>query len=591
MRLVNYTPLVFSKREDVPDEAYYGCAFLYSPFNLLRKVGDDCGASFFMRSLSKPIQASLMQDFDVASRFNFSDKEIAITCASHSGTNQHIALVRSILNKADLDESYLKCPAAKPLDERDFDGKIKSVYHNCSAKHALMLVISKLNGWDLSNYTDVSHPIQKLIYKRHLELSGASFAKISFDGCSTPVFALKIDDIAKAFENSWKTPGELIDVTKIPTLDDFLHTVEDLCEELDISRIVLFIDEAAHVFLPQQQREFFTLFRDLRSPYIKCNAAVYPGVTVYGETFEPVHDAVTVSLVRNVNDQNYVSIMKQMVLKQIHDSSLAANLSRHGENFTLLAYAASGNPRYLLTSVSMAEKMDSKSVNQVFRDYYREKLWAEHTKLSERYPGYKDFIAWGRDFLETTVLPELKKKNDEFIEHDNGKGTTAYFWIHNNAPHEVKEALRILEYSGLIYEDSAGIRATRSEIGTRYMVNIGCLLAIEATPATSGMKIIKESDIRRMSEYGANYPAYQGIQGKIVGSETDALKEQLEKSIDLLELTDWQKQKMHEISIDTIGDLISAPEEKLKQAKYIADVRARTIKNAGIAAVCEYLLG
>ena len=78
---------------------------------------------------------------------------------------------------------------------------------------------------------------------------------------------------------------------------------------------------------------------------------------------------------------------------------------------------------------------------------------------------------------------------------------------------------------------------------------------------------------------------------KNVGSETDALKEQLDKSIDLLELTDWQKQKMHEISIDTIGDLISAPEEKLKQAKYIADVRARTIKNAGIAAVCEYLLG
>lgn len=401
----------------------------------------------------------------------------------------------------------------------------------------------------------------------------------------------KIDDIAKAFEESWKTPGELIDVTKIPSLDDFLNTVEDLCGELDISRIVLFIDEAAHVFLPQQQREFFTLFRDLRSPYIKCNAAVYPGVTVYGETFEPIHDAVKVSLVRNVNDSDYVSIMKQMVLKQIRDSSLATNLSRHGENFTLLAYAASGNPRYLLTSVSMAERIDAKSVNQVFRDYYREKLWAEHTKLADRYPGYKDFISWGRDFLETTVLPELKRKNDDFLENSNGKGTTAYFWIHNNAPQEVKEALRILEYSGLIYEDAAGIRATRSEIGTRYMVNLGCLLASEATPSATGMKIIKASDIRRMSEYGANYPVYQGVQGKIVGSETDALKEQLDKSIDLLELTDWQKQKMHEISIDTIGDLISAPEEKLKQAKYIADVRARTIKNAGIAAVCEYLLG
>lgn len=401
----------------------------------------------------------------------------------------------------------------------------------------------------------------------------------------------KIDDIAKAFEESWKTPGELIDVNEIPTLDDFLNTIEDLCSELDISRIVLFIDEAAHVFLPQQQREFFTLFRDLRSPYIKCNAAVYPGVTVYGETFEPVHDAVKISLVRDVNDPNYVSIMKQMVLKQIHDSNIATNLSKHGENFTLLAYASSGNPRYLLTSVSMAERMDSNSVNKVFRDYYREKLWAEHTKLAERYPGYKDFIAWGRDYLETTVLPELKKKNDDFIENGNGKGTTAYFWIHNNAPHEVKEALRILEYSGLIYEDAAGIRATRSGIGTRYMVNLGCLLAVESTPTATGMKTIKASDIRRMSEYGANYPAYQNIQGKIVGTETDVLQEQLGKTIDLLELTEWQKQKMHEISINTIGELVSAPEEKLKQAKYIADVRARTIKNAGIAAVCEYLLG
>ena len=94
-----------------------------------------------------------------------------------------------------------------------------------------------------------------------------------------------------------------------------------------------------------------------------------------------------------------------------------------------------------------------------------------------------------------------------------------------------------------------------------------------------------------MSEYGANYPLYSSIQGCVAESDTDALKEQLGKSIDLLELTEWQKSKMHEIDINTIGDLISAPEEQLKQAKYIADVRARNIKNAGIAAVCEYLLG
>ena len=51
----------------------------------------------------------------------------------------------------------------------------------------------------------------------------------------------KIDDIATAFEESWKTPGELIDVAKIPTLDDFINTIEDLCGEVEISRSVLVI--------------------------------------------------------------------------------------------------------------------------------------------------------------------------------------------------------------------------------------------------------------------------------------------------------------------------------------------------------------
>lgn len=408
---------------------------------------------------------------------------------------------------------------------------------------------------------------------------------------NSPSDSNKTDCIVKQFEESWKNPGKTVDVTTLPSLDDFLDVVQDLCEELNIRRIVLFIDEAAHVFLPQQQREFFTLFRDLRSPYIKCNAAVYPGVTVYGDTFEPIHDAVRINLIRDVNDSNYIANMKEMVFRQVKDSSLATRLSQNGKNFTLLAYAASGNPRYLLNSVDMANKMDSNAVNRVFRDYYRERQWSEHTKLSERFLGYKSFIDWGRDFLETNVIPELKAKNDDFISRGNGKGTTFYFWVHNGAPHEVKEALRILEYSGLVYEDASGIRATRSEVGSRYMVNIGCLLAAEAVPTTTGLSIIGNTDIRRMSEYGANQSVFGKIQGCVVGTETEALREQLEKNIDLLDLTEWQKQKMHEISINTIGELISVPEERLKQAKYIANVRARTIRNAGLAAVCEYLIG
>lgn len=201
MRFVEYVPLVCSKRDDVWDEAYFGCAFLYDKSSLLKRVGDDRGASFFMRSLSKPLQASLIYDFDAVSRLSLTPCEIAICCGSHGGTNEHIKLVESVLNKAGLSGSYLKCPAAKPLDERDFDGRIMPVYNNCSAKHALMLALCVLNDWDLSSYTDISHPLQQLIYRRHLELCHAKEAKISYDGCGTPVFAFKINEIAEMFFN------------------------------------------------------------------------------------------------------------------------------------------------------------------------------------------------------------------------------------------------------------------------------------------------------------------------------------------------------------------------------------------------------
>ena len=96
-------------------------------------------------------------------------------------------------------------------------------------------------------------------------------------------------NINEKFENTWKHPGEIIETSNIPTIDEFMDIVEDMCIDLKIKRIVCFIDEAAHIFIPEQQRQFFTLFREIRSPYIKCNASIYPGVTCFGDRFEPMH--------------------------------------------------------------------------------------------------------------------------------------------------------------------------------------------------------------------------------------------------------------------------------------------------------------
>jgi hypothetical protein len=102
----------------------------------------------------------------------------------------------------------------------------------------------------------------------------------------------------------------------LPNDDSLKAAIEDLCGDLKIARIALLIDEAAHIFLPGQQRRFFTLFRDLRSPYITCNAAVYPGVTYYGETFQPAHDATQITVDRDVTNNDYLENMREIVQKQ-----------------------------------------------------------------------------------------------------------------------------------------------------------------------------------------------------------------------------------------------------------------------------------
>nr|WP_306264740.1 hypothetical protein [Pararhizobium sp. IMCC3301] len=122
-------------------------------------------------------------------------------------------------------------------------------------------------------------------------LAGLPAGHIDLDG---------LEKLIISYEESWKNPNDNVDSSNIPDIEELKDALEDLAEELHIKRFALLMDEAAHIFLPTQQRQFFTLFRDLRSHCVTCNAAVYPGVTSYGDTFQPTHDATMVSINRDI---------------------------------------------------------------------------------------------------------------------------------------------------------------------------------------------------------------------------------------------------------------------------------------------------
>jgi hypothetical protein len=132
--------------------------------------------------------------------------------------------------------------------------------------------------------------------------------------------------------------------------------------------------------------------------------------------------------------------MREIVERQA-DSDLLARIAQNGENFAVLAYAATGNPRQLLKTTTKAPRATRRQVNEVIREYYRTDIWAEHSGLVDRYGGHRNLIDWGRTFIEDSVLPELQRKNDQYLSEE--KKSTCFFWVHRDAPEAVKEATRL----------------------------------------------------------------------------------------------------------------------------------------------------
>jgi len=159
----------------------------------------------FPRSAVKSLQASAM----LKARVTVSDEELAIICASHSGSQSHIDLVIKMLEKRDISISTLKNSVDKPLGEKEKiawgEKPPSQLAQNCSGKHAGMLITCKQNGWDMANYLDLNHPLQIAIKNEIEELAGEKVTEVSIDGCGAPLFAISLVGLARSIFNLVKS--------------------------------------------------------------------------------------------------------------------------------------------------------------------------------------------------------------------------------------------------------------------------------------------------------------------------------------------------------------------------------------------------
>lgn len=192
--------LAVLERAGLVESRHIGAAVVVGPDGaVLREVGDG-SAEIYARSSLKLLQALAV----LRSGADLEGERAVLATASHSGTDEHVRVVREILALAGATEDHLGCPADWPLD-RDAafsarqrgDGR-RRITMNCSGKHAAFLLACAVNDWPSASYLDPSHPLQQLISSTIEELTGEGIGTVGIDGCGAPVFGTSLRGLATA---------------------------------------------------------------------------------------------------------------------------------------------------------------------------------------------------------------------------------------------------------------------------------------------------------------------------------------------------------------------------------------------------------
>ncbi len=188
--------------------------------NTVASLGDPRTVTFF-RSAAKPFQALPFLTSGAADAFGFSEEEIAMACASHSGESRHVRIVQLMLDRCGLSEAHLRCGTHLPFSEKESERMLRAgehpnqLHNNCSGKHAAMLAFAKHVDADLAAYDAFDHPVQDAILDTVADFAEVprKTIELAVDGCAAPNFAMPVAAMARSFLNLI-APARFDDVTR-----------------------------------------------------------------------------------------------------------------------------------------------------------------------------------------------------------------------------------------------------------------------------------------------------------------------------------------------------------------------------------------
>ncbi|POZ56224.1 hypothetical protein LYSIN_01007 [Lysinibacillus sphaericus] len=263
---------------------------------------------------------------------------------------------------------------------------------------------------------------------------------------------------------------------------DMHNNLTNLSIQTD-KRIVLLLDDAAHIGREASLEEFFDIFRTLSSSRVSCKASIYPGVTRFGSRFDIYNDANVIEIQRREGkpgfNEFFQAIMETRFPKSKNKDVFINELGiTKVSNF--LGMAVVGNVRSYVKICgtlfangvykNIGYNKISETLLEVSSDYY----WPMIDEIKLKLGVYEPLIEPAQEFAEIIYSQCGQKEVPTCI-------------IQRDIILKTNKLLEILEYTGFLSKREASRGMKSGGRGARYFVNLCNLL--EKVP---GSRLTKE---------------------------------------------------------------------------------------------------
>ena len=376
--------------------------------------------------------------------------------------------------------------------------------------------------------------------------------------------------------------GRTLDVSPDPTVTDVQRVLSCLSSELS-KRIVLLFDDAAHIGREASLAEFFDVFRTISSSTVSCKAAIYPGVTKFGNRFDIFNDATVLDLARSDELQGhavfFADIMSIRFGNELPDDAFRGSLSRP-DVAGFVGMTVLGNMRSFIFAcnelagiwISQRKPIGLPELQQAMLNLASNYYWPLLEEVEPKLGRYAPMVSVAREAAE--ILFEV-----------GGKVGNRSSLVLREVSERIAKPLEILEYAGFISKRDVSRAMKSGGRGARYALNL-CNLLEKTQPARLTAELYKKwtQEITEPLEF------HRGSKLQLVQLPTVEGPEQLgvfSLPIEKLAksqaypygLTDSKIHTLRAANITTVGELASATDAQLDALYMVGSAAVQRFRN------------